>query len=1843
MKRFVIIFSALLISGAVALGYTNVLENGTSQSITNGWDASGNMFVGDLTSGNVLNVVAGGSLTNLNAVIGNSSTSSFNRVSVASGEWNNSGDLYVGGAGAGNQLQITGGGVVSNFQGVVGFDTGALNNTVVVSDAGSRWVNVSSLFVGYNGSSNNAVTVSNGGLVSAYSVVVATNNAFNLNDGGQLEIIGGIDAGQSGFNWTTGGAMIVRGGELAGIDALDGQSKTLTLDNGEWSTGTNGIWIGETGANNALIVSNNGLAETSGDLLVGASGAGVTNNSVVIGKDGTVAADNLIVKGIGNHVDLNDGGRLNVLGDFDVAGTSGLNWNGGGKLAVFGNLTGLSGLEDDGQILHLYGTDARWDLTGQAVNVGTTGSLNQLIIDTGAVVSNQHAFVGAGPGTNNSVLVTGANAKWINSGTLTIGVSTNSGNGVTVKDSGRIEVAELAIAGSNEFILEKDGTLAVSGDFKIDSSKFKWGNGGTLIAQGDLSGLVTLGGSDKRLVLDGGSLTNSLDEFNIGWSQSGNGVVVSNGGQIVVGELVLGHAGGTNTLDISAMGRVTNTTAYVGRDPVASHKNEVTVFGDGAVWVNETLNIGWFTNSIPTGGEPSELVVNSGNKVTVSGDGLVQAKTLVIQEGNDFDLNNDGTLRMTDKFDWLSTNHFGRLNWGSGGTLSVGGEFSGLTNLTSGRILTLDGTNSMWNLTGTNIWVAGAVGTMLNVTNAATVRAANFYLDGDNVSANVASNAWLLVGDAAVTNYLAQGGAMVASTNGALLSVNNKAVLTVSEMLKIGEGSATGTVSVANKGIITAGDLEIDTGSAFNLNDKGTLAMIDGFDLDVQTNLNWNPGGTLSVAGVLTKTDGRLDEERQTLVLDGGSWNLLGSDLTVAGTNNTLNILNGGGATNLVGYVLGSNNTVAVSGDGSSWVNNGTLNLSGLSNSVRVVDGGTIKATGLNVAAGNRLVLDDDGTLFMTAGFNLEGQTNLNWNKGGNLAVGGGAFEVLTTTNGAEVLDQGHHLTIDAGGTWMTGTNGLSISGDGTTLFVKNGGRVFVGEVTNLVSDLLVASSNGVEMVVGNGATVDVGSFQVGLNTTTGTVSVLNGGTVTVNDLVVTDTNSAFNLAGTLNMVGNNSFDAGQGGFYRQNNSTLVMMGSHLTGIDHISGTNQTVEIQGGSWSNSGLLTIDGINNRLIVASTSNYSTVTCSNAVIGATIDDVNNAVSLSGSNTLWNNYGALYVGTNGFGNSLMIAAGATNLNTAALYIGTGLFGSNNVVTVMGSNSYLEVGSDLFVGGGGRGNALVVTNSGSVSVAGNMTIENGSVRGDGTILFSTNANTLTIGGTNTFIASDVVFDANGGDDLLSITNWTLNVNDSFTNQYRNFEHLTLTNSTLKGKGAVLALLNSVVLDGGVIEPNGGVLSLDDNVTFLDTPLFRIEADGKNRLELTRTGAFDLSDLGVEVTISDVAAMQTNPVILTAENSLINGFASTNIIESELMYTFNLVRTNNQVEIETKTVVDGELSSALTYAGTESIRAGFDGMKNSIFTRTKQLRRNMVATDRAISQEAYLLNSTNAPAGAMGPGDQNTIMGMHVWIQQFAGQGDYDAQGNSYGFDLNNNGTTIGFDKVIGDGLVAGVNYTYSRSSARTTNRDSLEAETYWVGAYGEWISENGFYVDALAAYGHTSYDSVRVENVYRGIASYNGDNYGAYVDVGQYFHHKNLALSPYVGLHFLTLSADAHVETNAADPIHVDGIDNTRFEAAFGLKLRHRFDTRVGRFQTTGYAEWNHNFVDDDIYATAGVSGSPHIGLSRISPDPDSVLGGIGFSWMSTDYLEIGIGYNGRFSENYEEHTGSAMIDIRF
>jgi outer membrane autotransporter protein len=1420
--------------------------------------------------------------------------------------------------------------------------------------------------------------------------------------------------------------------------------------------------------------------------------------------------------------------------------------------------------------------------------------------------------------------------------------------------------------------------------------------------------------SNALVISESGRVTNTTSVIGVGTNANQNIVNVNNGGiWNMSGDLTVGDAGSLNYLEVNGGSQLMNANAFVGATAGASN-NVVAVYGTDSRWDNSgTLTIDGVSNA-----------------VYVYSEGTVSAADLVIStNGSSFHLNSGGTFELDNSLD-VSTEGF---YWNEGGHLQLTGDLSGMatTNggaeLTGDRMLTLNGGD--WDVVSDSLMVSNATLTATN-------------------------GSWVVVGEAASNEVGAvNSGIRVGSTNGASLLVQDNAYVETDGTLYLG-GTATnitGSATVTNSSTITVADLQINNdGSKFNLEDGGTLQVTGDFNADTQTNLNWNSGGELEVNGALT-LDGGLTGEERILTVSGSnaSWTVASS--VVSGTNNTVTISDGADLVSTNGMVSGATNSVAITGSGSSWANDGVLTISGATNAVSVSSGGKVTTGSLAVDDSNQFNLNSGGTLAVTTNsFNFGANSNLNWNSGGTLAIEG-TLEGMdtadltfgsTTTETAAVLATGRKLALN-GGSWDNGTNNLIVgyntssasmavtngakvtnsdgyigwgstaagnsvlvsgtgsqwlntggdlmvgaywsgtnlasTGTGNSLTVSNNAQVVVGEVTSGSAGMLVASTNDANLTIWNGLVTVEDTLQLGVDSnTTGSATIKSGGYLSVGDLVIADTNSALNLKGGGVFDIRNDFDVAAwetNGFNWGSNATLSV-GGELTGMTNVLSKGQDLNLDGSDaeWtiSNADLqIGIDGSS----VLSLLNGATLTNLNSdtYIGASTNTGSHGVVMK-SGSYWQADGDLFVGASTSNNYLQVWSSSTNELSGSAQIG-GIDTEDNYVRIDGTNSFWNVGGDVTVGGvsNSTGNALLVYNAAKAGIASNLTVNSGnemviddgseiSVGGDVTIHTNT-----TVSGSGTLLLTDGaaalrLMEGNGnidtslqfkglGNNTVDVSGGTFYLLGTNSNQYMDFQSLEMNDAAFVGYGtndafSVVRMTNSTISPTGLNSSLATMVIQGDFKSSNTVYEAQVYAAGNDLLYFTG-GSVDLAGLVANVTVEQ-APTNFTATILTSDGGLANNFESTTIENKLLLYDAELVQNGNDMNVVI-TTNNTQFSSSLDFAATESVRSGFSSMKDAVFTRTKQLRRNLVATSHAIPHEAFLMTNTNAPAGAQGPGDDNTIFDMHVWMQFFNGQGTYDPQGNSYGFTLDNSGTSIGADRLIGDNMIVGFNYTYVRGDARTSNLDTMDNETYWLGAYGEWVSPNGLYVDTMAAIGRSNYDTVRVESDdvrnYQGTASYRGSELGAYADVGQYYYYKNLALAPYVGLQLLTLNTEDHTEqnVNGLSEINVEGQSRNLVESTLGMKGRYRFDTNLGRFQTTGYAEWMHDFIQDDVTTTLSANNLPSVSMATIESDADLLNVGLGMSWICRDYMEIGIGYNGRFSDGYEEHTGSLLIDIMF
>jgi T5SS/PEP-CTERM-associated repeat protein/autotransporter-associated beta strand protein len=542
---------------------------------------------------------------------------------------------------------------------------------------------------------------------------------------------------------------------------------------GDWTNAAN--WIDNTvpGAANDAYIDNGGLALVNGDaaaaknLYVGSTNSG---NNLVISNGGQVEnffgyigfetnSSNNSVLVTGRNSAWNNSSDLYV--GLNGSSNSLVISNGGTVM----NRTGVIGTgASSNNIVTVTGTGSAWTHAFD-LSVGSAGSSNSLVISNGGSVVNQDGYVGRLVSSNNSVLVTGTNSAWTNTGDLVVGRLGNnnslviSNGGSVVNSDGSIGDRSIESSHNSVLVTGTNSAWTSTGELNVgyygSSNSLVISNGGAVVnSDGYIGGYIeseARSSNNSVLVTGTSSAWTNTGSLIVGFYGSSNSLVISNGSSVesrhgtigfdssssnnsvlVTGtisawtntsELTVGYQGSSNSLVISNGGSVVSLNGRIGTQ---SSSNNVLVTGTGSAWTNTTeLLIG------NTGSDNSLVISNGGAVVTgmcLIGDQSTASNNSVLVTGTISAWTNTGDLFV---------GYYGSSNSlviSNGGTVANRDGFIGFYADSSNNSVLVTGTGSTWTNSGTLVVGVEGTGNTLTVAEGGTIAAANIVIAASNGS-----------------------------------------------------------------------------------------------------------------------------------------------------------------------------------------------------------------------------------------------------------------------------------------------------------------------------------------------------------------------------------------------------------------------------------------------------------------------------------------------------------------------------------------------------------------------------------------------------------------------------------------------------------------------------------------------------------------------------------------------------------------------------------------------------------------------------------------------------------------------------------------------------------------------------------------------------------------------------------------------------------------------------------------------------------------------------------------------------------------------------------------------------
>jgi len=390
----------------------------------------------------------------------------------------------------------------------------------------------------------------------------------------------------------SGGVLSNAGGYIGFQLGANDNSALVTGSGSVWSN-TLGLYVGYSGASDALTITNGGAVFNDNGYIGYQPGA--SNNTVLVAGSGSVW-----VNGIGTNI-------LALFVGYGDMGNSLIIANGG---AVF-SYSGYVGedISASNNTVLITGSGSVWSNLA-ILYLGLSSGGNSLTITNGGTLYNgggKYDFDSYGsPGVgyigyvfdSNTVLITGSGSVWNNANDLYVGYN-GAGNSLTIANGGAMYSLDGYIGADSD-----SNTVLVTGNGSL------WNDALALY-------IGSNGVGNSLTIANGARVSNGQGYIGHESGADGNTVLVTGNGSVWTNGAILsvGYSGAGNSLTIASNGTVYNTNGFIGYESGAD-SNTVFVTGNGSVWNNgNELYVGNF-------GSGNSLVISNGGSVLCADDGL---------------------------------------------------------------------------------------------------------------------------------------------------------------------------------------------------------------------------------------------------------------------------------------------------------------------------------------------------------------------------------------------------------------------------------------------------------------------------------------------------------------------------------------------------------------------------------------------------------------------------------------------------------------------------------------------------------------------------------------------------------------------------------------------------------------------------------------------------------------------------------------------------------------------------------------------------------------------------------------------------------------------------------------------------------------------------------------------------------------------------------------------------------------------------------------------------------------------------------------------------------------------
>ena len=639
------------------------------------------------------------------------------------------------------------------------------------------------------------------------------------------------------------------------------------------------------------------------------------------------------------------------------------------------------------------------------------------------------------------------------------------------------------------------------------------------------------------------------------------------------------------------------------------------------------------------------------------------------------------------------------------------------------------------------------------------------------------------------------------------------------------------------------------------------------------------------------------------------------------------------------------------------------------------------------------------------------------------------------------------------------------------------------------------------------------------------------------------------------------------------------------------------------------------------------------------------------------------------------------------------GVYGKGNININGGSITTKDIGAEQGNITISNGSVNVIEGGEGLYARNTLNIKGGTVNmsGDGNRIWGTNiamsGGTLNIEDSTTFETQNPV-DISGGTVNIaenSSLGWA-SVDEDSDIDLRSGAILNLAgtlNANIESPGTINIQNSNSKIAGSVEISNGGVMNVGLNkatiggdITFDagSTLNMSVTDEGNGLLSARNIHADEGSKLALTISKTMKIGASDNITLFETTGKFDNNF--TNEVSNN-RYKIEAIKNGDKYTGEYNIKYENSASDVVNDAGGTSGNAStaeaWDGMKDntsvsataqSIASKLNNLSQNdskayvealtavapevapmVQKTQSETANQVFGAVSTRLTGGSVSTGGEGMSSGDSVferaamWVQGLFNHSKFDDTSKAYGFDADSSGVAMGAEKYVTEDTKIGLGYAYTNTDIDGFMR-STDVDTHTAFVYGEYKPSN-WYVNGIASYGWSDYSENKNVSGIGVKADYDAETFGLQAMTGYDMQVKHFGLTPEVGLRYVHISQDGY--TDSADQ-KVSGNDSDILTGVIGAKVSKTWTLENGmNIKPEARIAATYDLMNDDVNSVVTLANGSAYMVEGDALDRFGMEFGAGVTAEVNDNVEFALGYEGKFREDYQDHTGLVNLKYKF